>query len=337
MKKTSKILLTSTLAAGMMMSVVPSNFLNVSAQETGIVALAVNSNTQGGTAVLGTGTASITINGNAGQSLLGKKFGVYKLFNAENSKGMESINYTFNPEYAPALKKVVASKINKPEADVTEYDVIDYIQTLNTNPVEGANADQTLEGRYSAFRYFVEELRDTMVAMNLSASVVTVTDTKADGSIEIAGIDYGYYIVDEITASEGTHQASSLCMVNTANPKAAIQIKSDYPSVIKKIQEDDLGTLVNSAIADASGWNDVADYEIGQTVPYRYESNVPNMSGYHTYYFAFHDIMDDALTFNKNSVKVQISNSAKLIHWMRANSSLLNMMEKIRSRLPSMI
>ena len=27
-------------------------------------------------------------------------------------------------------------------------------------------------------------------------------------------------------------------------------------------------------------WNDIGDYEIGQTVPYKYESNIPNMNGY---------------------------------------------------------
>ena len=29
---------------------------------------------------------------------------------------------------------------------------------------------------------------------------------------------------------------------------------------------------------------DIGDYEIGQTVPYKYESNIPNMNGYKTYY-----------------------------------------------------
>ena len=43
-------------------------------------------NTSGGVVVMGTGTASITITGNAGQTLVGKEFNVYKLFDAENSK-----------------------------------------------------------------------------------------------------------------------------------------------------------------------------------------------------------------------------------------------------------
>lgn len=265
----------------------------------------VTKNTTGGVANFGRGSASITIQGNdIDQSLVGKKFNVYKLFNAENAVGLESINYTMNPEYAQALKNVVGPKINKTPSAVTEYEIIDYIQSLNTNIVEGAQADQTLEGRYSKFRYFVEDLRTEIVKLGVKCDVVNVNETKSNNTVELQGLDYGYYIVDEVSAVEGTHSAGSLCMVNTANPNASVQVKSDYPSVIKKIQEDDNKTSIGN-----DGWNDIGDYEIGQTVPYKFESNVPNMNGYHTYYYAWHDIMDEALTFNKSSVGIKITDS----------------------------
>lgn len=257
--------------------------------------------TPNGIANFGQGDASITITPNGSQTLVGKKFNVYKLFDAENAKGGESINYTFNPTYAPALKAVVGEKLNIPADQVTEYQVIDYMQTMNNHIVEGAQADQTLEGRYSDYRYFVEELRTKMVEMNLAPDVVTVTQVKSDGSFDIGGLEYGYYLVDEVTSVQDTHQAASLVMMNTANPNASVQIKSDFPSIIKKILEDDNGT----------GWNDVADYEIGQTVPYKYESTIPNINGYHTYYFTVHDKMDEALTFDAGSMQIQISDGTK--------------------------
>lgn len=229
---------------------------------------------------------------------------MYKLFNAQNSTGLESINYTMNPDYAPALKNVVGKKLNKEASKVTEYEIIDYIQSLNNNKVEGANAEQTLEGRYSEFRYFVEELRNEIVKLKIKSDVVTVTEVKSNNSIELTGLDYGYYIVDEVSNVSGSHSAGSLCMVNTANPNASVQVKSDYPSVIKKIKEDDNVDAVGN-----DGWNDIGDYEIGQTVPFKFESNVPNMNGYHTYYYAWHDKMDEALTFNNNSVGIKISDS----------------------------
>lgn len=103
--------------------------------------------TPNGVADFGQGSASITIKPTSGQTLVGKKFNVYKLFNAENAVDQESINYTWNEDYKTALQTVVGKAINKSASSVTEYDVIDYIQTLNTNQVEGAQADQKLEGR----------------------------------------------------------------------------------------------------------------------------------------------------------------------------------------------
>lgn len=194
-------------------------------------------------------------------------------------------------------------------ADVTEYMVIDYIQTLNTHQVEGVHTPQELEGRYSAFRYFVEDVRTEIKKQGAKGDTVYVDSAKADNSISMMGLTYGYYVVDETSDkdSEGNDWfASSLCMVNTANPDAEVNIKSDYPSVIKKIQEDDNKDAING-----DGWNDIADYEIGQTVPYKFVSNVPDMNGYHKYYYAWHDKMDEALTFNSNKSDISIVISDK--------------------------
>ena len=258
--------------------------------------------TPNGVADFGKGNASITITPNAGQSLVGKKFNVYKLFDAENAVDNESINYTWNNDYKTALQTVVGKKINKSASSVTEYDIIDYIQTLNTNKVEGAQADQKLEGRYSNYRHFVEALRDELVKEGLSPNTVNVTAVNAvDGSVKFSGLGYGYYLTDEVTAVQDTHSAASLILTNTANPNAQVNIKSDYPTLIKKINEDDNNV----------GWNDIGDYEIGQTVPYYHDTYVPDMNGYQTYKMIFHDKMDNALTFNKDSVSITISSNKK--------------------------
>lgn len=267
---------------------------------------AANVSTESGIVDFGQGTASITIHGNQGQSLIGKKFHIYRLFDAENSVSGESIQYTINTAYKIALQNVVGKALAKSSSEVTEYEIIDYVQSLNQNVIEGIDAEQTLEGNYSKFRYFVEDIRNEMVKLGNTADQVSVTSVNAENSIKVTGLAYGYYIVDEISDNDGTYSASSLCMVTTANPDATMNIKSDYPSVIKKIQEDD-----NQESIGNNGWNDIGDYEIGQNVPYKFESNVPDMNGYDTYYYAWHDVMDDALTFQKDSIKIVISNGVK--------------------------
>lgn len=244
----------------------------------------------------------ITINAHTGndgkvQSLAGKKFNIYRIFDAKNSKNMESINYTSNPSYLNTLKKVTGKD--------TEYAVIDYIQSLNNNLViNDVSKTQKEESRYSEFRYFVENLRDQLVEDKVfPTQVVTVPSNVTDScTLDVA---YGWYLIDEVTDVEGTHNASSLCLVNTANPNVNIDIKSDFPKLIKQIREDDNRDRIGT---NKDGWNDIGDYEIGQTVPYRYLTNVPDMNGYATYYFAMHDRMDKELTFNLDSVVVKIEN-----------------------------
>ena len=101
----------------------------------GTVANLVNSGNTGNgifTKLNAEGTGHITINANVGdngvtQSLAGKKFNIYRIFDAQNSAGMESINYTMNPAYEKSLKKVTGKD--------TEYAIIDYIQTLDRKSV----------------------------------------------------------------------------------------------------------------------------------------------------------------------------------------------------------
>ena len=111
---------------------------------------------------------------------------------------------------------------------------IDYIQSLNANQVEGAKAEQKEEGTYSEFRYFVEELRDELEKVSVNSDCVEVRGVRPDNVIQIRGMAYGYYIIDEVTEVSNTSSASSLCMVNTANPTASISIKSDYPVIAKQ-------------------------------------------------------------------------------------------------------
>lgn len=247
------------------------------------------------------GNASIVIRGKEGQSLKGKSFRLYQIFNAENAKGGESVQYTINSEYEKSVKMIVGEAIEKEASKVTEYEVVDYIQSLNQNQVEGAQADQPLEGRYSSYRYFVEKLRNQLEKDEVGSDEIHVTEVRKDNSIIIEGLDYGYYVADEISDVVGNHASASLCMVTTAAPAADMYVKSDYPSVIKKIQEDD-----NQEAVGNNGWNDIADYEIGQRVPYKFESKIPNINGYDAYYYAWHDRLDEALTFQKESVSITI-------------------------------
>ena len=242
-----------------------------------------NINTVNGIVNYNNGQAKIRILPNGNQSLVSKQFAVYKLFQAQISN--TSINYFYNEEYKDVIEDVVSNRLNKDS--ISEYEVIDYIQSL--------------EDHSSSLRELIEEIRDQFVSQGYSSDTFTVTNTLEDGSIEIQGLQPGYYMIDEITSVQDTHSAASLILLDTADDSCDIQIKSDYPSIIKKIEEDDLNI----------GWNDIGDYEIGQSIPYKYETYIPDIKAYNTYKMIFHDIMDEALTFDSDSVQIQISDSEK--------------------------
>ena len=242
-----------------------------------------NINTVNGIVDYNNGQAKIRILPNGNQSLVSKQFAVYKLFQAQISN--TSINYFYNEEYKDVIEDVVSNRLNKDS--ISEYEVIDYIQSL--------------ENHSSSLRELIEQIRDQLVSLGYSSDTFTVTNTLEDGSIEIQGLQPGYYMIDEITSVQDTHSAASLILLDTADDSCDIQIKSDYPSIMKKIEEDDLNI----------GWNDIGDYEIGQSIPYKYETYIPDIKAYNTYKMIFHDIMDEALTFDSDSVQIQISDSEK--------------------------
>ena len=235
-----------------------------------------------GTANFNEGNASIVIQANQNQSMQGKSFKVYKLFDATNSKDNTSIHYTLNSVYASKIKELVSSKLSK---TVSDQDVVEYMMSLDN------------EGSQSEYRTFIESIQNAISSME--ARIVNVESCDVNGNITLDKLEYGFYLIDEITNVSNSHAASSMTMVNTANPKATIQIKSDYPSIVKKIYEDD----------NNIGWNDMGDFEIMQDISYKYESKVPDMSGYVSYFLEFEDEMDPSLSLKEDSIQVKVKDT----------------------------
>lgn len=248
---------------------------------TPVYAADKNFNVMNGVCFFNEGDASITIQANTNQSMKGKIFRMYRLFDVEVAGDNSSISYTLNPVYATKIKTIVGEKIGK-TAD--EQDVLDYMRSLNNT------------SNQSEYRTFVEAIQKAVES--LDAVVIHVDSTDESGNITFGKLRYGYYLIDEVTSVSNTHGAASLTMVNTANPNVTMNIKSDYPSVVKKIFEDD----------NSIGWNDIGDFEINQDIQYKYESRIPDMSGYSTYFYEFEDEMDPCLTLKEESVKLRIKN-----------------------------
>lgn len=116
----------------------------------------------------------------------------------------------------------------------------------------------------------------------------------------------GYYLIKDADNSyDDQHDAYTQFIVEVAG-KVIFQPKTDYPTVEKKVQEN---SKTNETTGDYGGkYNDVADYSIGDAVPFKLIGSVPDMSQYSTYKYTFHDTLAKSLTVPaETNVKVYIS------------------------------
>ena len=55
-------------------------------------------------------------------------------------------------------------------------------------------------------------------------------------------------------------------------------------------------------------YNDVADWNIGDSVPFKLIASIPNnIESYDEYKFVFHDTLSNAFTLNQDSIKVFVA------------------------------
>lgn len=122
----------------------------------------------------------------------------------------------------------------------------------------------------------------------------TVSESKP---IQVAA---GYYLFKDTTTgiSGNTYIAE---VVGNVSIKAK---NSNVPGFEKKLKD------TNDTEGTTTDWQDVADHDIGDAIPFKLEGTVPaDYTEYGSYYFAFHDKEEAGLTFNPNSVEVYVDNT----------------------------
>ena len=120
------------------------------------------------------------------------------------------------------------------------------------------------------------------------------------GTTDLPG---GYYLIVDTTndvGEGGAYNASLLQVVGDIR----IDVKTAAPSVEKKVLEDD---KYNQDGGYGTGYNDVADYNIGEAVTFHLIGLVPDMSRYDTYKYIFHDTLSAGLTLNEGIIKVYVA------------------------------
>ena len=119
-----------------------------------------------------------------------------------------------------------------------------------------------------------------------------ITLKQGPGAMNV--VDQGYYLIVDETTLNGTDTVRNASLLQLTKD-VTITVKVDVPQVDKQVQEN-----------SDEKFGEAADYTIGDDVPFKFVSAVPDMEQYETYKYIFHDKMDAGLTFNANSVVVTI-------------------------------
>lgn len=142
--------------------------------------------------------------------------------------------------------------------------------------------------------------------------------TYAGGKID--NLEDGYYLVQDasnspsdVTGANNNGAKTRFILKVAGGGNVTVTAKSSAPSVIKKVKEDDKAVTgavkVGSYTADAQ-YNDVADYCIGENVPFELISTMPSTyNDYTSYFYQFTDTLASNFTLNADSIAVKVVNA----------------------------
>lgn len=140
----------------------------------------------------------------------------------------------------------------------------------------------------------------TTAAANLGTATATVSSTAS--TTTISGLAAGYYLVKDADNSQSGENSSYTRFILKVVGDATAELKSDVPSVVKKVQD------TNDTTGETSDWQDSADYDINDSVPFQLTATLPsNLDDYTEYYLEFSDTLSDGLTYNGDA-KVYLVN-----------------------------
>ena len=177
------------------------------------------------------------------------------------------------------------------EADAAKYgrcaDAADVAEALGAEDAAAADAAAFAE----------------IAAKHLTDATGTA-NAPVDGNYVIEGLPAGYYLVkDQDGSLEGDADAATEYIVQVLGNVAMEPKDSDIPTVEKKVSEEDY----HQDDGYGTTYNDVADWDIGDSVPFKLIGSIPDMSAYDTYEYIFTDTLSNGLTLQEGTVRVYIA------------------------------
>lgn len=196
------------------------------------------------------------------------------------------------------------------DADFKSIEIVtdsttDPVTTSTIGAVIGSNTDA------AAVAQAIEKIASNSSTADKLASVlakyVGTSGTELSGTA--VDLPAGYYIVKD-TMTGDPHDAVSKFILEVSGGDTDINIvtKKSYPTVEKKVKENvkDITGKAKYETSTTEKWNDVADYNIGDAVPFKLYGTMPDtLDDYEHYYYQFSDSLGSQFEVPKN-IKIYI-------------------------------
>ena len=255
----------------------------------------------------------------------GKTLDLYQIFTA--TKSGENVAYTLNSAYEGFFK----NNTRIPGSESLTGKALSEAAYNYVKEQVGAN------GEADTAKTFAKDVLGWILDSKNNITATTTVETKATSTV-VPDLAYGYYLVypkgatDTSKAPGNQTYTSAASLVNITADTATINMKSNYPTVDKKIipAQSGSGITVGAIVDDTwagvhhmelddenesedaiapHGTTDekkAGDFGIGDTVTYQLTSKVPDMTGYTSYTFKFTDTLSKGLDLKAIlSVKVE--------------------------------
>ena len=191
--------------------------------------------------------------------------------------------------------------------------VVDFLNTKK-NSTTNTNSSATATNNYGAMDQWAKKFYQTYLnngetgknAVNVNADYNLIASTDTDSISQ--NVQQGYYLIVQSVASD--KNAYSMILVSTADSTEGgltVSLKRNVPTLEKKVKDINDSNVDDTATN--GDWQDSADYDLGDTVPFQLTGTMPqNIAAYSTYKYVFHDSLSKGLTLDKDSIKVYVKN-----------------------------
>ena len=177
-------------------------------------------------------------------------------------------------------------------SNVTDPDFLNALKTANTAYSTCTNAKGVAEALSNTPSLATDFAK--FAAEHVTGEAVAT----GTGSVTLPSA--GYYLIVDTTDVTDKHDAKNLSLLKVSSATTVTpQVKTDIPTLEKKVKD------VNDTNGVESNWQDSADYDIGDTIPYKLTATLGELANYDTYYVKFVDTMTN-LTYVTDSASVKI-------------------------------